>query len=164
MAPLALVLEASASCRPDQIVHLPEVLHHRAAAEGSARGSAHTAAVVERFLRRHGQPARVSPRPGGGHRLQWCWPASPPLVSVIIPSRDRVELLRRCLVSLERCRAVDPPMAWLLIDKLPSRTIGTTRYLWASCIQSVFLMQVDEQGRPWLAFNADVMKDMSTTS
>lgn len=113
---LSLVLEATALCSPEQIVHIPEVLHHCADADCHGRGSAHTAAIVERFLRRHGQAAHVSPRAGGGHRLQWPLPASTPLVSVIIPSRDRVDLLARCLASLDRCRDLDPPMEWLLID------------------------------------------------
>lgn len=113
---LSLVLEAAAVCRKNQIVHIPEVLHHIADSGLQGRGSAETAAVVERFLRRHGQPAEVSVRDGGGHRLQWPLPASPPLVSVIIPSRDHADLLQRCLASLDRCGSADLPMELLLID------------------------------------------------
>lgn len=113
----ALVLEATARCGPEAIVHLPEVLLHRL--DGQAiepRGSADSAAAVEAHLRRRGQPVRVEVRPGGGHRLHWPLPAQPPLVSVIIPTRDRLDLLRVCLESLQRCAVGGPPCEWLVID------------------------------------------------
>jgi hypothetical protein len=81
-----------------------------------------------------------------------------------VVERPRVQVVVRGeQYGYEAARAI-AQKAWLLLDKLPSRTINATRYLWGSCAQSPFLMQVDEQGRPWLAFNADLMKDMSSTS
>ena len=44
---------------------------------------------VERFLARRGQRVPVTVRAVGGHRLHWPLPAPMPLVSVIIPTRDR---------------------------------------------------------------------------
>jgi len=111
-----LVLEATAGCGPEQIVHLPEVLYHRAERPDEARGDADSAATLQRFLARQGQPVEVRPRPGGGHRLFWPLPDPGPLVSVIIPSRDRPELLRCCLESLDNTAEGNPPIELLLID------------------------------------------------
>ena len=114
-----LALEVGVRCKPHQIVHLPEVLLHRPGPIGEvaagSRGDAASAAAVQAFLARCGQSARVTARPGGGHHLHWAVPQPPPLVSVIIPGRDRAELLGRCLASLEPA-AAPPACEWLLID------------------------------------------------
>ena len=123
-----LVLEATAACRPEQIVHLPEMLYHRADRPGERRGDAETAATVERFLARRGQRVPVTVRPGGGHRLHWPLPAPLPLVSVIIPTRDRGAMLRRCIDSLQDQAEGSPPTELLLIDN-GSRDPATLAYL-----------------------------------
>jgi GT2 family glycosyltransferase len=125
----ALVLEATARCEPEAVVHLPEILLHRLESPVAApRGSAASAAAVETHLRRRGQTVRVTVRSGGGHRLHWPLPAPPPLVSVIIPTRDRVDLLSRCLDSLWHCESAGPPCEWLVIDN-GSREPATLAYL-----------------------------------
>ena len=123
-----LVLEATAACPPRQIVHLPEVLYHRADRADERRGDAQSAKTVGRFLARHGQAVPVTLRRSGGHRLAWPLPDPPPLVSVIIPTRDRVDLLRRCLSSLEAQAQDGPPTELLLIDN-GSRDPETLTYL-----------------------------------
>lgn len=81
-----------------------------------------------------------------------------------VVERPRVQIVvRGAAYDYETARAL-AQKAWLLMDKMPARTVNAVSYKWASCIQSPFLMQVDEQGRPWIAFNADVMKEMSSTS
>jgi GT2 family glycosyltransferase len=112
----ALLLEATALCLPEQIVHLPEVLYHRLVRPGELRGEARSAAVVAAHLGRRGESVEVRARAGGGHRLQWALPSVPPLVSVIIPTRDRADLLQRCLESLERHAPGNPPCELVLID------------------------------------------------
>jgi GT2 family glycosyltransferase len=111
-----LALEATAACRADQIVHLPEILYHRADRPDETRGDSDSAATLARFLARRGQEVSITPRPHGGHRLHWPLPAPPPLVSVIIPTRDRADLLRCCLDSLEDQSGGGPPTELLLID------------------------------------------------
>jgi GT2 family glycosyltransferase len=123
-----LALEATAACRAEQIVHLPEVLYHRADRPGESRGDPETAATVERFLGRRGQRVPVTVRAGGGHRLHWPLPAPLPLVSVIIPTRDRGEMLRRCIDSLQDQAAGSPPTELLLIDN-GSRDPAALAYL-----------------------------------
>jgi GT2 family glycosyltransferase len=125
----ALVLEATARCGPEAIVHLPEILLHRLESRSvQPRGSAASAAAVEAHLRRRGHLVRVEARPGGGHRLHWPLPAPPPLVSVIIPTRDRLDLLSRCLETLRNASAGGPPCEWLVIDN-GSREPATLAYL-----------------------------------
>ncbi|MCX5969527.1 MAG: glycosyltransferase family 2 protein [Cyanobacteria bacterium] len=111
-----LVLEATAACRPEQIVHLPEVLYHRADRCGECRGDSVSATTLANFLARQGRSIEVTSRPAGGHCLHWSLPDLAPLVSVIIPTRDRSELLRGCLDSLERTAAAHLPVELLLID------------------------------------------------
>ncbi len=123
-----LVLEATAVCDPRWIVHLPEVLYHRTDRDEEHRADTQSAGILARFLARQGQPAAVKVRPGGGHRLQWPLPEPPPLVSLIIPTRDRLELLRRCLNSLQAHAADGPPTELLLIDN-DSRDPATLAYL-----------------------------------
>jgi GT2 family glycosyltransferase len=123
-----LVLEATAACRAEQIVHLPEMLYHRADRPGERRGDPESAATVERFLARRGQRVPVTVRAGGGHRLHWPLPAPLPLVSVIIPTRDRGEMLRRCIDSLQDQAEGSPPTELLVIDN-GSRDPATLSYL-----------------------------------
>lgn len=123
-----LVLEATAACQPGRIVHLPEVLYHRADRDDEQRADPQSAMTLARFLARQGQAVSVTVRPAGGHRLHWPLPDPPPLVSVIIPTRDRLELLRRCLNSLEAQAADGPPIELLLIDN-DSRDPATLAYL-----------------------------------
>ena len=112
----ALVLEATAAVRPEQILHIPQVLYHRVDRPGERRGDADSAATVARFLARRHHAIPVTARSGGGHCLHWPIPDPPPLVSVIIPSRDRSDLLRCCVDSLHATASGNPPTELLLID------------------------------------------------
>ncbi len=82
---------------PWTIRHVPFVICHRSAADPP---EAHAAAV--RVLQRHlGDAAAVEPGPfPGTQRVRWKLPESPPLVSLIIPTRDGRELLEPCVESL----------------------------------------------------------------
>lgn len=94
----------------DRVLHLPHVLCHRLAPPGAAAGAllepalapAPEEGAVRAHLRRAGVPADVesvgSPYPR--LRVRWKLPASPPAVTVVIPTRDGVELLRRCVDGL----------------------------------------------------------------
>ncbi len=98
-AALALAFAAGAA----RIRHIPSVLCHRRRDEApDERETAETAALdraaVARHLERCGIAAEAVPIAGENrHRIAWPLPATAPLVSVIIPTRDRAELLERCL-------------------------------------------------------------------
>lgn len=55
--------------------------------------------------------------------------------------------------------------AWMLIDGFPDRLINGVRYKYGKCRQSPFSMGFDTQNDdPLVAFNADLVKVLSTTS
>ncbi|MBA2490913.1 MAG: glycosyltransferase family 2 protein [Gammaproteobacteria bacterium] len=101
------VIEQSA---PDKVIHIPHVLYHwrmgprlrtfsqtqLARAVNAAQGA------VREHLARTGQTATVSAAPGAEHhqRLSWPVPVPPPLVTIIIPTRDQIGLLRQCMDGL----------------------------------------------------------------
>jgi GT2 family glycosyltransferase len=114
--PHTLALEATAACEAQQILHLPEVLYHRAEQSNERRGDASSAARVARFLARRGQIVPVTARATGGHRLHWPLPPSAPMVSILIPTRDRIGLLRGCLESLQRTVGDRLSLEFLIVD------------------------------------------------
>src|SRR5690606_3290016 len=99
-----LVLRVGERSAPERIRHLPRVLYHWRAVSGStARGiEAKPYAVVASRRAVADHLARC--RPGGRlvesegrPRVVWPLPDPPPLASVVIATRDRLELLRRCV-------------------------------------------------------------------
>lgn len=106
------------------IRHIPKVLYHWRAVEGStaSAGSAKSYAFTAglRALREHverlGLPATADEAPGTPfYRMRFSVPQPPPLVSLIIPTRDRVELLRGCIDSI-RARTDYPAYEIIVVD------------------------------------------------
>ncbi len=96
-------LAAAFSAGAGHIRHIPSVLCHRRRDEApdareAAEKAARARAAIARVLARNGRAAQVVAIPGENrHRIVWPLPAAVPLVSIIIPTRDRAELLERCL-------------------------------------------------------------------
>jgi len=111
-----IVLEATALSDGDGILHLPEILYHHLDRTEEHRSSSQTAHCLQMFLARRGHDVKVSHHPSGGHLIHWPLPEPPPLVSVIIATRDRGDLLRCCLTSLEEHGQDSPPTELILID------------------------------------------------
>lgn len=103
-----LALRISERLEPEQIAHIPRVLYHWRAIAGSTainadqKSYAHGAAqrAIEDHLHRTGQDAEVSPTSEGYLRVRYRVPEPAPLVSLIIPTRDRVDLLKVCVGSI----------------------------------------------------------------
>jgi GT2 family glycosyltransferase/glycosyltransferase involved in cell wall biosynthesis len=100
--------------RAERVVHLPKVLYHWRCLPGStaSNGAAKPAAfergirAVQDALDRRGIKGRVS-RPDwavNGHLgiFQIDFPDDGPKVSILIPTKDRLDLLRPCLESIRR--------------------------------------------------------------
>lgn len=89
-----LALRATHACGAARVRHIPSVLHHGHAAHPippSRRAVAE--ALAEREVAATLEPARLAP----GHlRVLWPVPHPAPLVSVIVPTRDRPALLGAC--------------------------------------------------------------------
>ena len=105
-----LVLRCAELAGPRTIVHIPHVLYHwrviagSTAREVAAKPYARDASLraVSEHLARCGHDALVEPLSGDSTMLRVIYrvPQPAPLVSIIIPTRDRAELLSRCVDSL----------------------------------------------------------------
>lgn len=93
------------------IVHIPRVLYHRRVAPSSVAADETTSeyafeaghrALVEHVARTNAD-AEVLPIAGGQYyRLRRRLPENPPLVSLIVPTRDKAAMLRTCVDSIVR--------------------------------------------------------------
>ncbi|QBY51570.1 glycosyltransferase family 2 protein [Cupriavidus oxalaticus] len=90
------------------IVHIPMVLYHWRASEGSTAlghdrkdyaAEAARRALQEHMDRHHPGVVMEVTRPGI-YRPRWPVPAPPPLVSLIVPTRDGYDILRTCIESI----------------------------------------------------------------
>ena len=105
-----LLLQVAEQVPPGGVHHIRRVLCHRwldtRAGEADSRNSARLAEqsqqAVEAHLRRCRIAATVEPIPGwaGFNRISYAIEPKP-LVSVIIPTRDKVTLLKRCVTGLQ---------------------------------------------------------------
>ncbi|HEX8416827.1 MAG TPA: glycosyltransferase family 2 protein, partial [Methylobacterium sp.] len=101
-----LLLRLTAGLPRDRIRHIPKVLYHWRAASGSGtfsdRAQTRIEAARQRALAEVAAPldARAERGPFGFNRLVRPMPDPAPLVSVVIPTRDRAELLAMVLDGL----------------------------------------------------------------
>ena len=105
-----LVLRVIEQLMPEQVVHVPRVLYHWRAIRGSTAldaGEKNYAAeagrrAVREHLLRKGIVAEVleAPEVPSMNRVRFARPSPLPLVSILIPTRDRADLLGMCLDSL----------------------------------------------------------------
>jgi GT2 family glycosyltransferase len=105
-----LALRATAAAGAAAVRHIPAVLYHWRQAAGpasfseasQARCIASSRQAVADHLAALGHQARVEAAPlvPSFNRVVWSVPDPAPLVSVIIPTRDRASLLRACLGGL----------------------------------------------------------------
>jgi len=114
-----------------RIRHVPHVLYHWRAVEGSTALSAgakeYAEAASVRALRDHtGMPVERGILPLT-YRVRWPVPQPPPLISLIIPTRDARRLLEKCIDTL-RQRTEYPAYEIVIVDN-QSRDEKTLRYL-----------------------------------
>ncbi|RPD87777.1 glycosyltransferase family 2 protein [Luteimonas sp. 100069] len=105
-----LALRATEKLTHDQIGHIPKVLYHWRMIEGSTalapgeKSYAHFAAMraIQDHFDRTGVSAKVEEMPGysGYYHIAHALPEQKPRVSLLIPTRDRVDLLRQCIDSI----------------------------------------------------------------
>ncbi|HTZ35102.1 MAG TPA: glycosyltransferase family 2 protein [Stellaceae bacterium] len=104
-----LALRVSVRTEPARIRHIPHVLYHWRLSEqlptfstdnaSTALGAAHRA-LAEHLGLRGERPEIVPSAVPSYWRVRRALPAAPPRVSLIVPTRDRVELLRTCIDGL----------------------------------------------------------------
>lgn len=98
-----LSLRCVALVKPEQIAHLPQVLFHarQDGAASAAMASDAGTRVLDAHCRRQGIAATAE-NLGHGYRLRYALPEVLPLVSLIIPTRNGVALLRQCIDSIQQ--------------------------------------------------------------
>jgi len=145
-----LALRVIERLEPHQIVHIPRVLYHwRAIASSTAlniseKSYAVDAArnAVQEHLDREGRPGRVIPAPElpmNFNRVIFNRPDPAPPVSILIPTRDRADLLRMCIDSiLQRTtyknyeiiiidNGSQEPSTFELFDRFPAEKVRVVR-------------------------------------
>jgi GT2 family glycosyltransferase len=130
-----LALRISEVIPASHIHHIPHVLYHWRAVAGS------TAAVVDdkpyamqaaekalhEHLERTGRQGSISKTSKHYFRIHRKIPVPPPLVSIIIPTRNGLLLLRRCIESIKE-KTRYPHYEILVVDN-QSDDLDTTKYL-----------------------------------
>jgi O-antigen biosynthesis protein len=93
----------------DQIHHIPRVLYHWRIHEDSTANSigakpyaklAGEKALNDHFQRQNIHANAESENIGGGYRVRYALPTVLPLVSIIIPTKNKSELLKKCIDSI----------------------------------------------------------------
>jgi O-antigen biosynthesis protein len=126
------------------IRHIPRILYHwrivsSSVSQTASRTDAINAAIVRavsEHFDRLGADVEVSVHAdaigsnrGFAARARWRLPTPAPSVSIIIPTRDRLDLLRPCIDSLRASEAAYPGTIELLIVDNDSQETGTLDYL-----------------------------------
>ncbi len=103
-----LALRVSEKAQPNQIIHIPEVLYHWRSIQGSTAADidekdyAHEAGgkAISSALERRGFSMQIEPVERYYWRPKYPIPDNPPEVSIIIPTRNRLDLLKPCIDSI----------------------------------------------------------------
>ena len=92
---------------PSQIVHIPRILYHWRVHNGSTAKSSDSKPYAmlagERAINEHFSRTGVKGKVtfvGHGYQVEYNLPEKPPLVSIIIPTRNGQELLEKCVNSI----------------------------------------------------------------
>lgn len=148
-----LIFRCAERVGPDAIGHVPRVLYHWRAIPGSTalapgeKSYAHVSAMraIGEHLARTESKAQVLELPGlsGTFRVRHTLPSPPPLVSIVIPTRDRVSLLRQCVESIVD-KTTYPRYEIVIIDN-GSVEPATAEYL-AGLADRLFIKVIRDNG------------------
>ncbi len=132
-----LALRCVEQLRAEDIRHIPRILYHWRMVEGSlaavvdAKPYAKDAArrALAEHLARCGIAGRVVPCPENleSHRVIYELPEPAPMVSIVIPTRDKVALLEKCIRSLRE--KTDYPRLEIIVVDNDSAEKETHEYL-----------------------------------
>lgn len=129
-----LALRSIELLKPEQIHHIPRVLYHQRTSLDSTKQSMNADLGVcpsgVKALNEHLQRLKIKAKAiitDCGYRLLYDLPDHPPLVSIIIPTRNGLELIRTCIHSIIQ-KTTYPNYEILIIDNL-SDDPSTIKYL-----------------------------------
>jgi GT2 family glycosyltransferase len=110
-----------------RVHHLADVCCHRLEPVSSVPSERHRTVAREAVAAATNGKATIELSKDSRPRVHWSRPALNARVTIVIPTRDRVELLRACVDTLNR--TVDPGRADLLIVDDRSERVDTREYL-----------------------------------
>lgn len=120
-----LALRCIERLAPEQVRHIPRILYHWRMVSGSlaaipdAKPYAKDAArrAIAEHGKRSGSPGQAVPCPENieSHRFIHALPEPPPLASIVIPTRDALPFLERCLESIH-ARTDYPAFEIIIVD------------------------------------------------
>ena len=131
-----LLLRLSREIAPEAIRHISKVLYSRlTVGRETASDVSHLSGL--RALQEHLLPAgatAVSDPATGAYRVSHPVPTPPPLVTLIIPTRDKVEILKKCIEGIQQ-KTDYPNWEMLVIDNrsVDSETHEYFREIAADC-------------------------------
>jgi O-antigen biosynthesis protein len=138
---------------PSRIRHIPHILYHWRAIPGSAalgveqKSYAHDAArlAVQEHFTRTALHATYEPAPRVPYhqRIRYSLPQPSPQVTIIIPTKDRVDLLARCVRSVIT-RTTYRPFDIVVVDNGSSEPESLAYFEQVRQEQDVSVMRVDE--------------------
>lgn len=125
-----LALRVCERLAPEQIVHIPYVLYHWRAGAGSTAlesgekdytSTAGLKAVHDNLVQKIPDVQVQLGHFANTYQVRWPLPEQPPLVSLMIPTRDRVEILKPCVDAILE-RTDYPRLEVLILDNQSSCT------------------------------------------
>lgn len=154
-----LALRCIERLRPDQIRHLPRVLYHWRVIPGSTAmsGSEKPYAVVAGaraltdHLERTGNSGAVESTPYSYYQINYDLPVQVPLVSLVIPTRNGLQLLRKCIESI--CDKTTHPAYEIIVVDNGSDDPETLAYLAGLACQSDVRVLRDDRPFNYSALN-----------
>ena len=136
-----LALRVIDASDPSRILHIPHVLYHardlsgkvKLAQDSNDRYIASAGAAIKDHLGRKGQDGAVIAHPivPSWHRVLRARPDPAPLVSIIVPTKDKIEILRPCCEGV--LRRTDYPNIELIVVDHQSTDSNTLDYLNELC-------------------------------
>jgi len=117
-----LVLRCTERICANEIFHIPRVLYHwrihNESTAYSVESKPYAMVVGEKALNEHFQRTKISAKAllvGYGYKITYALPEKPPMVSIIIPTRNGLDLLRVCIESIVKLTTY-PDFEVIVID------------------------------------------------
>lgn len=104
-----LLLRVMEVVTANEVRHIQKILYHWRMAEGSTSATASAksyttdsgvAAISDHLLRTESNATVEAGKYPNTYRVRWGLPSNPPMVSIIIPTRDRLDILSQCIGSV----------------------------------------------------------------
>ena len=130
-----LLLRVMEVVTADEVRHIPKILYHWRMAEGStasvASAKSYTtdsgvAAITDHLSRVGSQAVVEAGKYPNTYRVKWALPDTTPKVSIIIPTRDRLDILSQCIGSV--LQLTDYPNYEIIVVDNESKEPSTLDY------------------------------------